>query len=429
MQNLFNKIDKKTAQKTWQQAYIKNGLYCLAILLCLVISVLLMSGCGQKTGQAINTEALPENELKEPDKPKPDESFTILATGDIMMHDLQIQAGWLKEEKRYDYAYMFEHIAPILQQGDLVIGNLEVPLAGAETGYSGYPMFNAPEILATNLKDAGFDVVSTANNHCLDRRYNGLTSTLDFLDEARLLHTGTARSAQEQEQILMIPVKGVQIALIAATYGTNGMPIPKGKEYAVNLLDQDMLLGQIEKARQEGAQYVIMMLHWGQEYAPEPNQEQISLAEALFAGGADLIIGHHPHVLQKGEVLAADEPFGASGKDKNNFVMYSLGNFISSQKGLERLSSLVLKVEVGIDQETGEPYFIGAEYIPIYTQKKNSQGKNYFAVWPIEKALAEIQQTNSTFTKEEAQALPKAWDHILASQPAMFPMQIQRDPI
>jgi poly-gamma-glutamate synthesis protein (capsule biosynthesis protein) len=416
-------------RKAWLAAYWRNAFYCFMVLLVLILALLPLTGCNRQGDQAMATEQpLPVvNQAK--DKPLPDVEFSILATGDIMMHDTQIQAGWQKANQLYDYAYMFEHIAPVLQKGDLVIGNLEVPLAGAKAKYSGYPMFNAPEILATNLKAAGFDVLNTANNHCLDKRYNGLVSTLDFLDEAQLLHTGTARSAEEQEGTLITHVKDIPIALIGATYGTNGMTIPQGKEYAVNLLDETLLLAQIDKARQKGAKYIIVMLHWGQEYQRKPNQEQINLAEALLAGGADLILGHHPHVLQRGEMIQELDSTTASGKAKNKFVMYSLGNFISSQKGLERLSSLILKVDIGIDQTSGEPYFKGAEYLPIYTQKRHRNGQSRFVVWPIEQALKEAGKENNPFVAEDVQALTEAWELILDSQPAMTPFLIERDPL
>jgi len=417
--------DKVIAEK-WKKAYIKNSCRCFFVFLILLLSIFLTLGCTNKKVQASEAEVSPENVEEVIAEEPVDDSFIIMATGDIMMHDVQIDSGWIKEEKRYDYSHMFKEIAPIFQQGDLVIGNLEVPLAGAEAGYSGYPMFNAPEILAKNLKDAGFDVLNTANNHCLDRKYSGIVSTLDYLDEAGLWHTGTFRSAEEQAEILIVPVKNIKVALIGSTYGTNGLQLPKGKEYAINYLDQEMLLGKIKEARQKGADYVIAMLHWGQEYATEPNQAQISLAKALVEGGADLILGHHPHVLQRGEIIRTVDPFSDTGDEKESFVMYSLGNFVSSQKGLERLSSLVLKVEVGIDYYSGEPYFKGAEYIPIYTQKKNKQGKYHFTVWPIEKALAELEKENHNFPPDEAQALAKAWDHIVGSQPAMSPVKLEK---
>lgn len=432
----------RSKEKAWRRAYIRNGLYCFIVLLILAFSVVPMSGCmgrsiQAETGPAASSGPAAEEQAAgtsaEAAVPvKPDETLTILAVGDIMMHDTMLYAGWRAASKSYDYAYMFEKVSPILQKGDLVIGNLEVPLAGADVKYTGYPMFNAPEILAKNMKDAGFDMVGTANNHCLDRRYGGLVKTLDHLDAAGLLHSGTSRTAEEQERVTSMTVKGVNIALISATYGTNGMLLPEGKEYAVNDLDPDRLLEQIEAARKNGAQYVIMMLHWGQEYQPLPNDAQKALAAALLTGGADLILGSHPHVLQPGMPveIALDavtaNPAAAAGRDSGEqekspkrFVMYSLGNFISGQKGLERLSSLILNISLRVDGKTGAPSFEGASYIPLYTQKKDRNGKFHFVVWPIETALEEVQKPGHSLSTEDVSALKKAWNHVLASQPSM----------
>jgi len=436
---------ERSLEKAWRRAYIRNGLYCVIAVLILALSAVPMGGCLSRVTHAESGPTASMDPAGEPmavpagaeEAPaQPDETITLLAVGDIMMHDTMLNAGWQASSKTYDYAYMFEKVSPILHQGDLVIGNLEVPLAGADTKYTGYPMFNAPEILAQNLKDAGFDMVGTANNHCLDRRYSGLVKTLDHLDAAGLLHAGTFRTAEERSQVTSMAVKGVNIALISATYGTNGLILPEGKAYAVSDLDPGRLLEDVQAARKAGAQYVIMMLHWGQEYQPLPNESQKALAATLLSGGADLILGSHPHVLQPGEPadMSANafvaEPAAAAGHAEGNtenkpnasqtkFVMYSLGNFISGQKGLERLSSLILKVTLRVDGKTGAPSFEGASFIPIYTQKKDRNGKFHFVVWPIETAMDEIMKPGHSFNAEDALALKKAWDHVLASQPSM----------
>lgn len=421
------------SKKAWERAYLRNGIYCLIVLLILALSAVPLAGCQGQSVQAENAagpmtqaQAPPlETEGRAPE-PKPDEKLTILAVGDIMMHDTMLQAGWRASTKDYDFASMFEQVAPLLQKGDLVIGNLEVPLAGETQKYSGYPMFNAPEILAKNLKDAGFDMVSTANNHCLDRRYSGLVSTLDHLDAVGLLHAGTYRNPEDRSKVTSMTVKGVKIALVSGTYGTNGIALPEGKGYAVNHLDPNLLLEQIAAAKKEGAQYIIAMLHWGEEYQPTPNEAQKTLANTLLVGGADLILGSHPHVLQVGETVEvpvdvtvtvpADDP--GQGKE-TKFVMYSLGNFISSQKGLERLSSLIFNITLNVDGTTGAPSFEGASYIPLYTQKKDRNGRYHFVAWPIELALDAAEKPNNPFSTEDTAALRKAWGHVMASQPSM----------
>ncbi len=400
------------------------------------------SGGGSETalataGKGLRPPAIPE-----------DWEFTIISTGDIMMHSPQIKAGWQPESKSYDFSFMFDKVAPLLRQGDLVIGNLETPLAGeGNRGFTGYPMFNAPEVLAKNLKDAGFDVVSTANNHSLDRGFQGLCATLDNLDAAGLFYTGTFRSPEEP-RILKLETAGVRIGLIAATYGTNGLTLPKDKGFGINYINADQLLADISQARREGAQYVIVMLHWGVEYQTKPNKEQTELAQALLKGGADLILGNHPHVLQRGEAIhlaelyaqtekqsgqaAADLPplvYKASGKDQIKFVMYSQGNFVSNQEGMDRLSSIILKLTLGVDGATGEPYFKNAEYIPIYTQRRNRQGISQHKVWPLELAMAELTGEAPPFGNEDKANVPKAWDYIIKSQPALNLLTLEDTPV
>jgi len=384
-----------------------------------------------------------------PAKILPDWEFTIISTGDIMMHSPQMSAG-RQQDGGYDFAFMFEKVAPLLREGDLVVGNLETPLAGAQNGgYSGYPLFNAPEILAKNLKDAGFTLLSFANNHTLDRRFEGMVATLDSLDEADLLHTGAFRTQEERERILHFEVAGVRIAALAATYGTNGLVLPAGREYGVYYIHEASLLADIGRARAEGAQYVIVMLHWGVEYLPRPNQEQTRLAMSLLRGGADLILGNHPHVLQRGEIVHPAElyaqtqrehetqpeiggavtPPGGDGevcpwilgpdKVQQRVVMYSQGNFVSNQTDMEMLSSMLLRLTIGVDGASGEPYFKEAGYIPIYTQKRNRQGAPYHTVWPLELALAELQREGHPFNGDDKAAIPRAWEHVRNSQPAL----------
>ena len=191
-----------------------------------------------------------------------DATFTMAVTGDIMCHNTMYQDAYNSSTKSYDFSYFFDDIKQHIQTADIAVGNLETTFAGSKVGYSGYPTFNTPEVLAKNLKQAGFDVVSTANNHCMDKGYKGIESTIDFLDEADLAHTGTFKSKEDQEKILIKNVKGVSIAFLSFTYGTNGIAIPKDKSYAVNLIDKDLMKSQIELAKKQNQQisYLIMVL-------------------------------------------------------------------------------------------------------------------------------------------------------------------------
>jgi hypothetical protein len=341
-------------------------------------------------------------------EPPPEKTFIVTAVGDIMMHNTQIQAGYQHQYNTYDFSSFFTEVKPFFQASDFVIGNLETTLGKDPSQYGGYPRFNSPAILAQNLKEAGFDLLTTANNHCLDKGIRGLNNTLDYLDEAELLHVGTARSQEEKEKILFTEIKDVKVAFLAYTYGANGLMPPRGKEFAVNFIEENQIISDLKKARNEGAQLVILYLHFGQEYHEHPDSNQIRLAKAFFNAGADIILGSHAHVLQRSEAYTQED-------EKTQFVIYSLGNFISDQIGLARKSSVILNLHFGIDNFTGEPYFKEATYVPIWTRRCLKEDKVHFKVLPIEQTLTKIRAAETgDFTLKEIQELEQAWLHVSA---------------
>ena len=158
-------------------------------------------------------------------------------------------------------------------------------------GYSNYPTFNSPDSLATSLKNIGIDVISTAGNHCLDMGFSGLSRTIDVLDNADISHLGTYKSQEDQDKILYKYVKGVKIAFINYTYGTNGIPVPSDKSFCVNLIDKDLIKKHIETAKSENADMIVACMHWGTEYRTSANSEQKELSDFLFKNGVDIILG------------------------------------------------------------------------------------------------------------------------------------------
>ncbi len=254
----------------------------------------------------------------------------LIAVGDIMMHSPQTAAGYDARKKTYNFDSFFSEVKDVLSTGDWVIGNLETPLAGKAFGYSGYPLFNAPPELADALKKAGFTILTTANNHALDRREQGVLQTLKNIRARGLLSTGTAASQAEADRILIVTRNAISMAVLAYTYGTNGIPLPEGKEYLVSLMDERKIIKDIERARKLGADVVTVALHFGVEYERQPNEKQTKLAEQLIKAGADIILGSHPHVVQPFQYVQADGP---DGHPRTGIVIYSLGNFISNQTG------------------------------------------------------------------------------------------------
>ena len=203
-----------------------------------------------------------------------DEQSTF--TGDIMCHSYQYNEAYDSATGTYDFSHNFTDMKKYFDNADLVIGNLETVFAGENVGISDYPCFNSPDSFADAIKDAGFDVLTTANNHSMDKRMAGVLRTLDVLDERGIDHMGTYRSAEERDNILIKDVNGIKIAFLSYTYGTNGIPIPEGKEYAISLIDKDKLAQDMAALRPQ-CDYLVISLHWGTEYLLEPTQEQQEL--------------------------------------------------------------------------------------------------------------------------------------------------------
>lgn len=246
--------------------------------------------------------------------------ISLFFAGDIMGHDSQIAAAYDPAKKTYDYSWAFQHVKPYAEAADLAIANLEVTLAGKP--YKGYPQFSSPDELAVAIREAGFDVLVTANNHCVDRGRRGLERTVKVLDSLAIPHTGTFRDSAERvrNNPLMIYKNGFSIALLNYTYGTNGLPVHKPN--IVNMLDTATIRQDIEVARKSNPDIILVFTHWGGEYESLPRKTQKDIAEFCFRKGARLVIGAHPHVLQPMEWR----------RESDQFVAYSLGNFISGQR-------------------------------------------------------------------------------------------------
>ena len=358
------------------------------------------------------TDLTENNEIEELEKQKnteikkEDTHITMTAIGDIMCHNSQYKDAYNSTTGSYDFSYVFTDIKEYINSADISIGNLETTFAGKEKGYSNYPRFNTPEQLATNLKDVGIDVVSTANNHCMDTNYTGLVSTLKYLDEAEIGHTGTNETLEKQKEILVKDINGIKIAFLSFTYGTNGIPIPKDKSFAVNLIDEDLILQQIKLAKQEEPDLICANMHWGIEYQLKQNPEQEKLAELLFENGVDIILGSHPHVLQPMEKKTIKLEDGTT---KNCFVIYSLGNFMSGQTKENTRSSVILNIDITKNGESGKTVLNKVEYIPIYMYKSPTGSIQKYKVLDIEKTITNYengqdvsigQATHTTLKKE-----------------------------
>ena len=311
-------------------------------------------------------------------------NFTMTAIGDTLCHNTQYWDAYNSSTKQYDFSYVYDDIKVYTSSADITIGSLETTFAGEDRGYSNYPVFNSPDSLATGLKDIGVDVISLAGNHALDYGYSGICRTIDVLDNVGISHLGTYKSAEDQNKILIKDVKGVKIAFINYTYGTNGIPVPSDKPYCLNLIDKDLISKQIKQAKEQNVDMIVACMHWGTEYKTSANDEQKELADFLFKSGVDIILGNHPHVLEPMEkkTITLDD-----GSTKDVFVVYALGNFTADQRTEITRDSAILNLDITKDSD-GKILINKVSYVPIYMYKNSASKVHKFKILDIEKSIA-----------------------------------------
>jgi len=297
----------------------------------------------------------------------------LLFVGDAMQHQAQLDvARQLGGGKGYDYSGCFTYIAPTVTEADYAVCNLEVPLGGGPD-YTGYPCFSAPDSYAVALKDAGFDMFLTANNHCLDRRDRAARRTLAALDSLGIDHVGTFHDSADRERKVPFikDINGIKIGFLNYTYGTNGIEPREGAEIA--LIEKPRMAEEIRRTREAGAEIVVVAIHWGVEYVLLPNRNQEDIADFLVDQGVDLIIGGHPHVIQPMKVVRNEK------EQKDVLVVYSLGNFISNMKTADTRGGALVRarVERGAD---GKARFIKADYDTFLSAKPSGAGTNFMVV-------------------------------------------------
>lgn len=328
---------------------------------------------------------------------KEDTVINIVGIGDSLCHSQNFKDAYNSETKTYDFSPMFKNITKYVENATIAVGNLETSLGGKERGFSGYPAFNSPDELAFDLKEMGIDILTTGNNHSLDTGYAGLTRTLDVLDGYGISHTGTARSQEEQNTILMKDLNGIKTAFLNYTYGTNGIPLPKGKEYCVNLIDKEFMKSQIEKAKEEGAELICVSMHWGAEYRLKPTAEQEELAEFLIKNGADVILGNHSHVPEPMEMKKVTLE---DGTEREGFVIYSMGNFFSAQTQNYTRDTLIVNVEIRKNGESGKITIDKATYTPVYVYDNGVNAKDRYELLDLEKIIEDYEAGNSEYSEK-----------------------------
>ncbi len=250
---------------------------------------------------------------------------TLLFTGDLIPHSpvvaaaerMAVEAGGVRA---HDFRPLFADVADRIAAADLAVCHLEAPLTDDPSAISGYPRFNGPSGLADDLVAIGYDACSTASNHALDKGWMGVLATLAILDAAGLPQSGMAASEVAALEPLLLDAAGITVGFVSATFGTNGLARPEATPWIVADLEVDSLLASARRAREAGAEFVVLGLHWGAEYRTSPTARQREQAAVLLADpDVDLIVGHHTHVVQ---------PVGRVGEE---FVVFGLGNFLTNQ--------------------------------------------------------------------------------------------------
>lgn len=308
-------------------------------------------------------------------KPKEYEA-NLFMIGDALIHS-SVYMDAEKDDGTYDFKPMLELIKPIAKKYDLRYYNQETILGGAELGYSNYPRFNSPQAVGDAFLDAGFNLVSLANNHTMDKGETGVINSVNYWKSKKnIAFTGQWTSQEERDEAKIYKINGISYAFFSYTTWTNGLETPAGKEYLNNVYSYEKASNDINKVK-DLADVIIVAMHWGIEYSFNVSQSQINISNELSSLGVNLIIGAHPHVVEPVEYI----------NDGKTLVIYSLGNFISDQAGIERLTGLMMEVKIKKRVEVDD--IVNVSIVEpkaqlIYTKSSRS-GKRNFKVYPYSK--------------------------------------------
>ncbi|WP_298200394.1 CapA family protein [Desulfosporosinus sp.] len=370
------------------------GFLCLASMGCGVQSVI--SSTPIQNSKQVADEV---GELSDATKAKPPvkKTVTLVATGDILMHNTQIASGQ-QADGSFQFDSFFEPVRSLIEYGDYASTNFEAAMAGGSSGYTGYPKFNSPDEMAATLKEAGYDVVITSNNHISDRGYLGAIRTMGVLRNAGLDILGTYQSQEEKESFLIKDLDGIRVGYLAYSYGTNGIPVPKEHPYFFNFLNKETVLKEINQLRPK-VDVLVLVLHWGVEYSLQPTEEQRKLARIFLEAGVDVILGSHPHVIQPMEVMKIN--------NQDKFVIYSMGNFIGDQRGVERNSGVILNLNFQKDMSRGQTVLKNVSYTPTYSHSYLDKGRRRFRVVAVEDAIRKVQEGKDPYLKSSDLAVLK----------------------
>lgn len=365
----------------------------------------------EEASSAATTEATqpPAQETTEETEPLPFvvASATSVSTGDILMHKSVIDTG-LQKDGSYDFSSIFSYICPYTQSADYMVGNLETTLCGTDNGYaySGYPRFNCPDAIIDAAVDAGFDMILTANNHCYDTGTVGLLRTLETIEARDLPALGT-RTSVDAPQYLVVDVNGIQVGMICYTYGgisksgtasVNGISTTADANGLINVFDYtrldsfyEELQSHLDAMRSEGAEAIMLYIHWGNEYVLSPNSWQTSIAQTLCDMGVDVIVGGHPHVVEPMALLTS-----TTDESHKTVCLYSMGNAVSNQRLGNVSASKTAHTEDGVlfsvtfcRYQDGTVGLDSTELIPCWVNMHTTDGVKSYNILPLDSSTQE----------------------------------------
>ena len=327
---------------------------------------------------------------------------TLSFVGDLMCHSTQFNYAKVGADS-FDFTGVFKEVKPYLSKADLTIGNLETVIAGKSKSYSGYPYFNAPDDFIYALKDAGFDLLITANNHALDQGWDGVKKTIDAINKNKIHHTGTFTSQEDQDSIRIFQINSIKIAFLAYSENTNGVSIPEGKDFIINLIDEEKMKEDILRVREKNVDVVLAHLHYGPEYNREPSDYQKEIVQKIIELGADIIIGGHPHVIEPFDFFKTNK-----AKLDTGFVAYSMGNFISNQRWRYSDAGVILNIQISKNKFTDSVYISDVSYLPTWVFKGSTEKGREYIILPSQ--IAEEDSTYTFLTGNDRKLMKEAFE-------------------
>lgn len=330
-----------------------------------------------------NQKTIFYSEDKEEIAVETEKKLSLVMVGDSLIHG--IVYGDAKTSDGYDFTAMLEVMKPIISSYDLAFYNQESILGGTELGLSTYPRFNSPYEVGDAFLDAGFNLVSLANNHTLDRGEQAILNSVSYWKKKDAYVAGSYSSLEERNQIVVKEVNGIKYALLSYTCWTNGLSIPDGKTYLLNRYDEEVVKQDIESVR-DRVDLLMVAMHFGDEYSFSPSNDQQKIASYLASLGVDIIIGHHPHVVQPIEFI------------DDTLVIYSLGNFLSGQNGIEKLTGLMVSVDVvkDLNENTISLQNVNTELTYTYSDYQKGYRGN-FKIYPYTKLTESLLPNYETY--------------------------------